>query len=179
MKADWRDRLDAELEAAQGYQPNKADWLDGRWAGFKAAGGAEDRAAATPASIVDQLKRIGRRSRGAAGLPPAPTIDRLLENRRKAIENGDGIDWATAEALAFGTLLEEGYPSGCPARTVERGTFSQRHSVLIDQENEKRYIAAEPHLAPGRRASRSSIRCSPRRPCSGSNMAIRWPTRTR
>ena len=68
------------------------------------------------------------------------TIQRFLDNRRKMIETGEGIDWATAEALAFGSLLLEGHPVRLPARTCERGTFSQRHSVLIDQENEERYI---------------------------------------
>ena len=64
----------------------------------------------------------------------------MLDNRRKAIETGEGIDWATAEALAFATLLDEGYPVRLSGQDCERGTFSQRHSVLIDQENEARYM---------------------------------------
>ena len=58
---------------------------------------------------------------------------------RKAIETGEGIDWATAEALAFCSLLLEGHPVRLSGQDFERGTFSQRHSVLIDQENEDRY----------------------------------------
>ena len=67
------------------------------------------------------------------------TIQRFLDNRAKAIETGEGIDWATAEALAFGSLLKEGHPVRLSGQDCERGTFSQRHSVLFDQENEDRY----------------------------------------
>ncbi len=67
------------------------------------------------------------------------TIRRFLDNRAKAIETGEGLDWATAEALAFGSLLTEGHRVRLSGQDVERGTFSQRHSVVIDQENEERY----------------------------------------
>jgi 2-oxoglutarate dehydrogenase E1 component len=66
-------------------------------------------------------------------------VQRFLENRAKAIENGVGIDWATGEALAFCTLLQEGHHVRLSGQDSERGTFSQRHSVLIDQEDESRY----------------------------------------
>jgi 2-oxoglutarate dehydrogenase E1 component len=56
------------------------------------------------------------------------------------VKTGEGIDWSTAEALAFGTLLSDGTPVRLSGQDTERGTFSQRHSVLIDQENEDRYI---------------------------------------
>ncbi len=68
------------------------------------------------------------------------TIQRFLDNRKKAIESGAGIDWATGEALAFGSLLADGHPVRLSGQDVERGTFSQRHSVLYDQETEERYI---------------------------------------
>ena len=68
------------------------------------------------------------------------TVLRFLENRRGAIESGEGIDWATAEALAFGSILLEGNPIRLSGQDSERGTFSQRHSVLYDQADEKRYI---------------------------------------
>ena len=73
------------------------------------------------------------------------TIRRFLDARRAAIETGVGIDWATAEALAFGTLLREGHRVRFSGQDSERGTFSQRHAVLIDQENESRYIPLD-HL---------------------------------
>ena len=55
------------------------------------------------------------------------------------IEEGAGIDWAMGEALALGTLLDEGFPVRLSGQDVERGTFSQRHAVLVDQEADKRY----------------------------------------
>ena len=68
------------------------------------------------------------------------TIGRFLDNRRRMIDTGEGLDWATGEALAFGSLLDEGRPVRLSGQDSERGTFTQRHSVLIDQETEARYI---------------------------------------
>jgi 2-oxoglutarate dehydrogenase E1 component len=140
MMADWRARLDAELEAAQGYRANKADWLDGRWSGFKTAESADDpRRGHTGVDLVE-LKEIGQK---ITTLPPGfhlhRTLNRFIDNRRKAIETGTGIDWATAEALAFCSLLLDGRKVRLSGQDSERGTFSQRHSVLIDQETENRY----------------------------------------
>ncbi len=141
MKADWRAHLDIEFETGQAYLPNKADWLDGRWSGLKAAGKDTDepRRGATGLDVA-LLREIGDRiTRVPEGFHVHRTIGRFLENRRKAIETGQGIDWATAEALAFSTLLLEGHPVRLSGQDVERGTFSQRHSVLTDQEDESRY----------------------------------------
>jgi 2-oxoglutarate dehydrogenase E1 component len=140
MKADWRARLDAEQEAAQGYKPNKADWLDGRWAGLKVARDAEEPRRGNTGVAIETMKEIGQK------ITVVPkdfhvhrTVQRFLDTRRKAIESGEGIDWATAEALAFCSLLLEGHPVRLSGQDSERGTFSQRHSVLFDQETEARY----------------------------------------
>jgi 2-oxoglutarate dehydrogenase E1 component len=139
-KADWRARLDAELEAGSGYKPNKADWLDGKWAGFKSADAEEDPRRGVTGVDVAVLRDIGRKiTRVPDGFRVHRTVQRFLENRAKAIENGVGIDWATGEALAFCTLLQEGHHVRLSGQDSERGTFSQRHSVLIDQEDESRY----------------------------------------
>jgi 2-oxoglutarate dehydrogenase E1 component len=139
-KADWRARLDAELEAGSGYKPNKADWLDGKWAGFKSADQEEDPRRGVTGVDVAVLRDIGRKiTKVPDGFRVHRTIQRFLENRAKAIENGVGIDWATGEALAFCTLLQEGHHVRLSGQDSERGTFSQRHSVLIDQEDESRY----------------------------------------
>jgi 2-oxoglutarate dehydrogenase E1 component len=139
-KADWRTRLDAELEAGAGYKPNKADWLDGKWAGFKSADQEEDPRRGVTGVDVAVLRDIGRRiTKVPDGFRVHRTVQRFLENRAKAIETGVGIDWATGEALAFCTLLEEGRHVRLSGQDSERGTFSQRHSVLIDQEDESRY----------------------------------------
>ena len=142
LKGDWRQRLEAEYEAGQTYKPNKADWLDGRWAGMKPAlDGEDDRRGRTGVNL-ERLKEIGER---LTSVPPGfnvhRTIQRFVDNRRKMIETGEGIDWAMGEALAFATLVDEGHPVRLSGQDSERGTFSQRHSVLIDQETEARYIA--------------------------------------
>jgi 2-oxoglutarate dehydrogenase E1 component len=141
MKADWRARLDVELEASQSYRPNNADWLDGRWSGFKAARDADDPRRGHTGVEIGTLHEIGRKITAVpANFHLHRTIQRFLENRRKAIETGEGIDWSTGEALAFCSLLLDGHPVRLSGQDSERGTFSQRHSVLIDQENESRYI---------------------------------------
>ncbi len=139
-KADWRARLDAELEAGSGYKPNKADWLDGKWAGFKSADQEEDPRRGVTGVDVAVLRDVGRKiTKVPDGFRIHRTVQRFLENRAKAIENGVGIDWATGEALAFCSLLQEGHHVRLSGQDSERGTFSQRHSVLIDQEDESRY----------------------------------------
>ena len=147
-KADWRARLDAELEASQSYRANKADWLDGRWAGFKVAEGLDDPRSGNTGVDLVHLKSIGAKITVVpAGFHLHRTIQRFLDARRKAIETGEGIDWSTAEALAFCTLLTERHPVRLSGQDSERGTFSQRHSVLIDQDNENRYTPFN-HVAP-------------------------------
>ncbi|MFL6819225.1 MAG: 2-oxoglutarate dehydrogenase E1 component [Bradyrhizobium sp.] len=139
-KADWRARLDAEFEAGTGYKPNKADWLDGKWAGFKLADQEEDARRGVTGVDIAVLKEISSKiTKVPDGFRVHRTIQRFLDNRAKAIETGVGIDWATGEALAFCTLLQEGRHVRLSGQDSERGTFSQRHSVLIDQEDESRY----------------------------------------
>lgn len=139
-KADWRARLDAEFEAGASYKPNKADWLDGKWAGFKFADQEEDARRGVTGVDIAVLKDIGRKiTKVPDGFRAHRTILRFLDNRAKAIDSGVGLDWATGEALAFCSLLEEGHHVRLSGQDSERGTFSQRHSVLIDQENESRY----------------------------------------
>ncbi|MBM6593544.1 2-oxoglutarate dehydrogenase E1 component [Microvirga pudoricolor] len=141
IKNAWRSKLDTELDIAQAYKPNKADWLDGRWAGLKAVREDSDDPRRGQTGVpVETLQEI------ATALTTVPegfhvhrTIQRFLDNRKKMMETGQGIDWAMAEALAFGSLLLEGHRVRLSGQDVERGTFSSRHSVLTDQENEERY----------------------------------------
>ena len=140
MKADWRARLEAEYEAGTGYKPNKADWLDGRWSGLKAAGEVDDPRRGDTGVALDTLRDIGKKITTAPdGFAVHKTVQRFLDNRAKAIETGEGIDWATGEALAFCSLLKEGHPVRLSGQDCERGTFSQRHSVLFDQNTEERH----------------------------------------
>ena len=140
--ADWRERLDAEFEAAQSYKPNKADWLDGRWAGLRPAGDMIDDPRRGQTGIdFEKLKQLGDRLTAIPeGFNVHKTIQRFVEGRRKMIESGADLDWAMAEALAFASLVDEGHPVRLSGQDSERGTFSQRHSVLIDQETEARLV---------------------------------------
>ncbi|MCL4767052.1 MAG: 2-oxoglutarate dehydrogenase E1 component [Hyphomicrobiaceae bacterium] len=138
MRTRFRARLDEEFKAADVYRPNKADWLDGRWAGL---GQAEDEARRGNTGVdIEVLKEVGRRITAIpVDFNAHRTVRRLLDRRREMVETGEGIDWAMAEHLAFGTLVRERFPVRLSGQDVERGTFSQRHSVLIDQETERRY----------------------------------------
>src|SRR6187431_1854387 len=139
MKADWRSRLEAEFEAGQGYKANKADWLDGRWSGLKAAQDADDPRRGNTGLPAGLLREIGKKiTTVPEGFAVHRTIQRFLEHRAKVIESGEGIDWATGEALALCSLLKEGHPVRLSGQDTERGTFSQRHSVLFDQNSEER-----------------------------------------
>ena len=141
MRADWRAHLESEFEAGQSYKPNKADWLDGAWTGLRTADNQDEQRRGKTAVPVKSLKEIGKKlAEVPEGFEIHRTIQRFMEHRRKAIESGEGIDWATAEALAFGSILMEGNPIRLSGQDSERGTFSQRHSVLYDQRDESRFI---------------------------------------
>ncbi len=139
MVETYDRRLDGEFDAAKNYRPNKADWLEGRWTGLNVASGEARRGK----TAVDRgvLTKVGH---ALCEIPPDfnahRTIRRQLDAKRKAVEAGEGIDWATAEALAFGSLLLEGCPVRLSGQDCGRGTFSHRHSVLVDQETEARYV---------------------------------------
>ena len=152
MRADWVSRLEAEFEAGQSYKPNKADWLDGKWQGLKAVSENRDDPRRGQTGVeMDKLKEIGRAiTKIPVGLNVHKTIQRFMEGRAKMVETGEGIDWAMAEAMAFGTLLDEGNPVRLSGQDCERGTFSQRHSVLIDQQTENRYTPLN-HIREGQK----------------------------
>src|SRR5581483_2990611 len=117
-------RLDAEFEASQGYKANKADWLDGRWSGLKAARELDDPRRGNTGVDATVLREIGKDiTRVPEGFHVHRTIQRFLDHRAKAVETGEGIDWATAEALAFGSLLKEGHRVRLSGQDSERGTF--------------------------------------------------------
>ncbi len=137
-KALWRQHLDAEYEAGQSYLPNKADWLDGRWQGMSSA--VEDEQRGKTGVDLDQLKFIGER---LTAIPENfnlhKTIQRFIDGRKKMMQEGTAIDWALAEALAFGSVLLEGNRIRLSGQDSQRGTFSQRHAQLRDQVNGDAY----------------------------------------
>lgn len=130
--------LDAEFEAGTSYRPNKADWLEGSWSGMRTAHGVERRG--ETAVDIDTLKRIGESMTTVPEhMTLNPKLTRIVEARAARIREGEGLDWATAEHLAFGSLLLEGDPVRLSGQDSCRGTFSQRHAVLVDQSTEERY----------------------------------------
>jgi len=146
IDADWAESerrafrafLDSEMEASQAFRPNKADWLDGQWSGFVPP--MDDDRRGDTAVEIEQLKRIGKTaSSHPSDFEVHKTLARVLEQRRATILSGKDIDWATAEALAFGSLLMEGFGVRLSGQDSRRGTFSQRHAVFTDQNTEKIY----------------------------------------
>jgi 2-oxoglutarate dehydrogenase E1 component len=136
--ADQLAYYEQEFQAANSYKPNKADWLEGAWTGLGVAT-SDDRRGTTAVS-PELIKEVGLKLCEVPGeFNLNPKIARQMETKRKAIETGEGIDWATAEALAFGTLMKEGFSIRFSGQDSGRGTFSHRHAVLIDQETEARY----------------------------------------
>jgi 2-oxoglutarate dehydrogenase E1 component len=135
---EFSEFLDREFDAGKAYRVNKADWLDGEWAGF-ALPADDDRRGKTEEPLAS-LKEIGRRiTEIPRDFDMHKTVQRVIETRRKAIEDGYGVDWALAEHLAFATLLDEGFNVRLSGQDSCRGTFSQRHSHFVDQTNENRY----------------------------------------
>ncbi|MDO8901789.1 MAG: 2-oxoglutarate dehydrogenase E1 component [Phenylobacterium sp.] len=137
--AEFADFLDKEFDAGKDYKANKADWLDGKWSGLTLPT-TEDRRGDT-AVPLQKLLDLGRKITAAPErISVHKTVARVLQTRRDAIESGEGLDWATAEHLAFATLLDEGYPVRLSGQDSVRGTFTQRHSALIDQKTEDAYF---------------------------------------
>ena len=139
MKSDFRAKLESEFELGQNFKPNKTDWLDGQWKDMKAADIDGPRRGDTGVALPDLIKIGTALTKVPQGFNVHKTVKRFLDNRLASIESGEGIDWATGEALAFGTLVTEGHPVRLSGQDSERGTFSQRHSVLNDQETGDTY----------------------------------------
>ena len=138
-KANFQNILNKEFEAGENYKPNKADWLDGRWSHLDQ--NKENYQRGSTSISTKAFEKI------AVALTKTPksfklhkTVERLLIAKADMLEKGEGLDWATSEALAFGSLLLEGFPVRLAGQDSARGTFSQRHSVLIDQETEERFF---------------------------------------
>jgi 2-oxoglutarate dehydrogenase E1 component len=144
-----RAQLQQAFDAAATFKPNKADWLQGRWAGLKTLMGEEELRDDETSVSLPLLKDIGY---ALTSYPQDFRIHRklirLLDARREMIDTGQNLDWAMGEALAFGTLLSEGVSVRLSGQDSGRGTFSHRHSVLVDQEDESRYIPLN-HVSDG------------------------------
>ena len=134
----FKDLLDDQFKTAKDYKP-KIEWFEGTWSRYKPERG-KDKRGVTGADI----KKLREISEKITTIPKDinvhKTISKIMENRKLSVKNGTNIDWSTAEALAFGSLLDEGYPVRLVGQDSGRGTFSQRHSVLRNQIDNSRYI---------------------------------------
>lgn len=142
MVDEFNDYLEKAFEATKSYKPNKADFLEGKWEGLSVAHG-DDRRGDT--AIDDKLyNKLGK------ALTEVPSdfnvnskIARQLKAKQEMFEKGEGFDWGTAEAMAFGSLVDEGFAVRLSGQDCGRGTFSQRHAIMYDQENENKYLPLE------------------------------------
>ncbi|WP_425084307.1 2-oxoglutarate dehydrogenase E1 component [Ruegeria profundi] len=138
MKAAFQAHLNDEFEAGKDYKPNKADWLDGRWSHLDK--NKEDYVRGETAIAPATLAEIGNAlTHAPADIAVHKTVARLLDHKKQMFDSGKGFDWATGEALAFGSLLTEGFPVRLSGQDATRGTFSQRHSGFVHQDTEERF----------------------------------------
>jgi len=136
------DLLEEEFEAAKTYKSNHADWFAGRWSGLHQPADVETARKNVETAITPKLfESLGRTlTTVPEGLNVHRTLRRILDAKAEMFRTGEGFDWATGEALAFGALLSEGYAVRLSGQDSGRGTFSQRHSVWVDQDSENKYI---------------------------------------
>ncbi|UDF03676.1 2-oxoglutarate dehydrogenase E1 component [Asticcacaulis sp. AND118] len=145
--AEFEAFLNAEFEAGKEYKATKADWLDGKWSGLGLPEDDERRGFTSVPRA--KLEEIGKKITTIPNeIEAHKTLRRVIEGRRQAVESGENIDWALAEHLAFGSLLDEGFDVRLSGQDSIRGTFSQRHSAFIDQRTEERYFPLN-HLREG------------------------------
>ena len=152
MMSKFMHMMEADFESASSFKPNKADWLEGAWKGFAQMGDEEEYRDDKTGAPLDILKEVGAAICTAPeGWAVNPKIARQLKAKREAMDSGKDIDWATAEALAYGSLAVEGSAVRLSGQDCGRGTFSQRQSVLVDQNTEKRYVYLN-NIRPGKQA---------------------------
>jgi len=140
--AEFTDLLEEEFQAGKSYKPNEADWFAGRWSGLHKPADSEGPRRNIETAIAPKLfDSLGRTLTAVPDdVSIHKTLGRVLKAKSEMFGNADGFDWATAEALAFGSLVTEGYGVRLSGQDSGRGTFSQRHAVWIDQTNEDKYI---------------------------------------
>ena len=143
IMSDFLEKMGKDFVSTDSYKPNKADWLEGAWKGltsYKLSAEEEFQKHDTGVDIT-QLEEVGLAlSNIPDGFSINPKLKRQLDNKKKSILSGNNIDWSTAEALAWGSLLIEKVPVRLSGQDSRRGTFSQRHASLVDQKSENRYV---------------------------------------
>src|SRR5690606_14025862 len=142
MREEFETLLGDEFEAGKGYKANEADWFGGRWTGLNKPADPETARrnvdTAIDRKLFDSLGRV--LTTVPEDLEIHKTLARVVEAKRQMFEGGEGFDWATAEALAFGSLVTEGFGVRLSGQDSGRGTFSQRHAIWVDQQTERKFI---------------------------------------
>ncbi|MGY8985664.1 MAG: 2-oxoglutarate dehydrogenase E1 component, partial [Sphingomonadales bacterium] len=134
----FRDLLEKEFTTTKKYKAGKADWFEGKWEGLGIA--SEDDWRSNSGVNQDVLREVGRVMTAIPnGFNMHKTLSRVIQAREKNIMDGNGIDWATAEHLAFGSLILDGFSVRLSGQDSKRGTFSQRHAEFVDQKTENHY----------------------------------------
>ncbi|KAJ3394106.1 hypothetical protein HDU84_000134 [Entophlyctis sp. JEL0112] len=134
VRSDYLSFLDSELEASYSFSP-EADTLRGKWSSMTLP--KETVSKVDTGVDVSTLKKVGIASVESHGITPHTRLSKFhITPRLAKLESGTGLDWATCEALAFGSLLLQGYDVRISGQDVGRGTFSQRHAMLVDQNDE-------------------------------------------
>src|SRR5438874_3533892 len=138
----YLDDLERQFQSAVSYSPNKADWFEGRWAGLGRPGEPVLGRRNIPTAVDEkELRRLGEvLTTVPDGFQIHKTLQRILDAKKEMFGTGEGFDWSTAEAVAFGSLLAEGHGVRLSGQDSGRGTFSQRHSVWVDQQTGNKYI---------------------------------------
>ncbi|WP_373492449.1 2-oxoglutarate dehydrogenase E1 component [Parasphingorhabdus sp.] len=141
-RAAFSEHLETEFQAAADYKADKADWFGGRWQGLHIP--ADPETARRNVETAIDAKLFDSLGRTLATVPDGhkihKTLGRVLEAKAQMFKTGENFDWATGEALAYGSLVSEGYNVRLSGQDSGRGTFSQRHAVWVDQETEKKYV---------------------------------------
>jgi 2-oxoglutarate dehydrogenase E1 component len=138
QKINFKKYLEKEFESSKNYKSD-LKWYDGTWSRFKPELGKDKRGVSgvDKKKIVDIGKKITSIPRNFI---IHKTLKKIFEKKYKIFSEDNPIDWSTAETLAFGTLLTEGFSVRLSGQDSGRGTFSQRHSVLRNQDNHERYV---------------------------------------
>lgn len=140
IKDDFQTFIEKEYDEAQNYEADKADWLEGEWKGFENPEKGV-KAVVDTGVDVETLKKLGN---SLATYPETFNIHkklvRLMEAKKKMMQTGENLDWAMGEALAYASLLQEGHPVRLSGQDSIRGTFSHRHSGIVDQKTEVKYF---------------------------------------
>ncbi|KAF7984618.1 hypothetical protein HWV62_12831 [Athelia sp. TMB] len=146
LRSSYKARLDSHLGEIASYTPS-ASMLADQWSGMVWPASTE--ANPSPKTGVDRqlLEKVGKASVTVPeGFEIHPRLQRHVKHRLQSIEQDKGLDWATAEAMAFGTLMLEGNDVRISGQDVGRGTFSHRHAMLVDQHSESVHVPLNSEL---------------------------------